>query len=79
MAADRPRRADATGIALAAGAAALLFGIVFQGYHLIADNASPPPGPAVTTPAAPPKKPRITPPDRPYECAQVPHRCDRGE
>ncbi|MFD1367389.1 hypothetical protein [Actinoplanes sichuanensis] len=58
MAVERPLRIDTTGIAVAAGLAALLFGGVVQGLHLIG-NASPTPRPPVTRPAETPDR---TPP-----------------
>jgi hypothetical protein len=74
MAADRSRRTDATGLAIATGAASLLVGGVLQGFHLITDDGGPPPAkPSIRT-SAPPSTESPAAPDR---CAQAPVWCRR--
>ncbi|MEU4162653.1 hypothetical protein [Actinoplanes sp. NPDC026670] len=72
MAAGRPLRADATGIAIAAGLAALLFGGVVQGFHLIAEDVQAPGGPVVSA-TTKPAKPVPRPPDGQEEDIQKPN------
>ncbi|WP_127505673.1 hypothetical protein [Actinoplanes solisilvae] len=79
MGAYRSRRADATGLALAAAVAALAFGGVLQTFRMIVDDPPPPSKTPAVTSTVPSTAPTTTRPARPDGCLQARDSCRRTE